>query len=181
MESRRGSNQRMRPEGARKPTISNRWFSGNFSLALTPGHELHETRRGGNRILRHVFDLLHAEANQRSLIPPFFIFKKYPTPSSARSVQFKGLAAPGFPAASDLVAVWKTTSGQRFQNYRAVLTVLNVPVIPRAWINDISGGHTVCSNTPQAWTDWVQTGVRDLWGPHAPGATYRLRMLVTGG
>src|ERR1700692_2948502 len=34
--SRRGSNQRMRPKRARKPTISNRWFSGNFSLALTP-------------------------------------------------------------------------------------------------------------------------------------------------
>src|SRR6202051_348689 len=33
--SRRGSNQRMRPKRARKPTISNRWFSGNFSLALT--------------------------------------------------------------------------------------------------------------------------------------------------
>src|ERR1700683_1621912 len=33
--SRRGSNQRMRPKGARKPTISNRWFSGNFSPALT--------------------------------------------------------------------------------------------------------------------------------------------------
>src|SRR5580704_9174283 len=33
--SRRGSNQRMRPKRARKPTISNRWFSGNFRLALT--------------------------------------------------------------------------------------------------------------------------------------------------
>src|SRR5580704_9611087 len=35
--SRRGSNQRMRPKRARKPTISNRWFSGNFRLALTKG------------------------------------------------------------------------------------------------------------------------------------------------
>src|ERR1700692_4709209 len=34
--SRRGSNQRIRPKRARKPTISNRWFSGNFRLALTP-------------------------------------------------------------------------------------------------------------------------------------------------
>ena len=132
-----------------------------FGDNKTPGHELHETRRGGNRILRRVFDLLHAEANQRALIPPFFIFKKCPTPSSARSIQFKGLAAPGFPglpATSDLVAVWKTTSGQRFQNYRAVFTVLDVPVIPRAWINDISGGHIVSRNTPQAWADWIQTG-----------------------
>jgi hypothetical protein len=33
--SRRGSNQRMRPKRAKKPTISNRWFSGNFRPALT--------------------------------------------------------------------------------------------------------------------------------------------------
>src|SRR5271156_564784 len=33
--SRRGSNQRMRPKRAGKPTISNRWFSSNFRLALT--------------------------------------------------------------------------------------------------------------------------------------------------
>jgi hypothetical protein len=64
-----------------------------------------------------VFDLLHGDTNRRSLIPPFFIFKKYPTPASSRSVQFKGLAAPGFqglPATSDLAAVWKTARGQRF-------------------------------------------------------------------
>src|ERR1700692_2613173 len=44
--SRRGSNQRMRPKRARKPTISNRWFSGNFSLALTAAGA---HRRGGAR------------------------------------------------------------------------------------------------------------------------------------
>ncbi len=132
-----------------------------FGDNKTPGHELHDTRRGGNRILRRVFDLLHAEASQRALIPPFFVFKKHPTPASARSVQFKGLAAPGFqglPATSDLVAVWKTTSGQRFQNYRAVFTVLDVPVIPRAWLNDVAGDRAVSKNTPQAWGDWVATG-----------------------
>src|SRR5262245_6632665 len=67
-----------------------------FGDNKTPGHELHDTQRGGNRILRRVFDLLHGDTNQRARIPPFFIFKKYPTPASARSVQFKGLAAPGF-------------------------------------------------------------------------------------
>src|SRR5882757_680660 len=33
--TRRGSNQRMRLKRARKPTISNRWFSANFRPALT--------------------------------------------------------------------------------------------------------------------------------------------------
>ncbi|WP_456679958.1 hypothetical protein [Bradyrhizobium sp. USDA 3311] len=73
----------------------------------------------------------------RAIVPPFFIFKWYPTPASSRSVQFKGLAAPGFsglPATADLVAVWKTTKGQLFQNYRAIFTVLDVPVVPRGWL-----------------------------------------------
>lgn len=132
-----------------------------FGDNKTPGHELHETPRSGNRILRRVFDLLHSDPSQRALIPPFFVFKKYPTQTSARSVQFKGLAAPGFPglpATSDLVAVWKTTGGQRFQNYRAVFTVLDVPVLPRAWLQDIASGRLLGPSTPKAWIDWVQSG-----------------------
>jgi Restriction endonuclease AspBHI N-terminal len=61
----------------------------------TPG-ELHKTPLGGNRVLRRVFDLLHGSPPQRELIPPFFVFQKYPTQKSARSVQFKGLAVPGY-------------------------------------------------------------------------------------
>ena len=127
----------------------------------TPGHELHDTAPGGNLILRRVFDLLHADNPQRALIPPFLVFKKYPTSVSSRSVQFKGLAVPGFPglpATSDLVAVWKTTSGQRFQNYRAVFTVLDVPVVSRAWIDDIAAGRAMSDNAPKTWRDWVETG-----------------------
>lgn len=124
----------------------------------SPGHELHDTQPGGNAILRRVFELLHS--SQRSLVPPFFVFRKYPTPASARSVQFKGLAVPGFPglpSTSDLVAVWKTTDGQRFQNYRAVFTILDVPVIPRSWLNALneSAGYGA---TPAAWRQWVETG-----------------------
>lgn len=125
----------------------------------TPGHELHETGPGGNRILRRVFELLHS--NERVRIPPFFIFKKYPTSNSARSVQFKGLAVPGFqglPATADLVAVWKTTGSQRFQNYRAVFTVLDVPVVSRAWLEDVASGNPSTANAPAAWASWVETG-----------------------
>ena len=63
----------------------------------TPGHELHDTARGGNRILRLAFENAHGDAAKRSQVPPFFVFTKYPTERSSRSVQFKGLAAPGFP------------------------------------------------------------------------------------
>jgi hypothetical protein len=135
-----------------------------FGDNKTPGHQLHETPRHGNRILRHVFDRLHAETSQRERIPPFFVFKKYPTSASARSVQFKGLACPGFPglpATSDLVAVWKTTKGHRFQNYRSVFTVLNVPVVSRTWLDDIADRRPLSAHAPRAWKDWVQTGSYD--------------------
>lgn len=84
-----------------------------------------------------------------------------PDGKSNRSVQFKGLAVPGFsglPMTEDLVAVWKTTSGERFQNYRAVFTVLNTPVVPRAWINGLSEFGSVLSSAPSAWRSWVESG-----------------------
>lgn len=132
-----------------------------FGDNKTPGHELHDTDRGGNRILRRTFDLLHATPPNRKTIPPFFIFQKYPTPTSSRSVQFKGLAVPGFtglPATADLLAVWKTTKGQRFQNYQAVFTVLDTEIISRAWLDDLANGESLTPNSPSSWSEWVLRG-----------------------
>lgn len=56
-------------------------------------------------------------------------------------MRFRGLLAPGSDRLSgeqDLVAVWRTTGGHRFQNYRARFTVLNVPAVSRAWIRKTS-------------------------------------------
>jgi hypothetical protein len=127
----------------------------------TPGHELHDTRAGGNRVLRHAFARLHADQDPRSGIAPFLVFKKQATTGGARSVQFKGLAVPGFPgifATEDLVAVWKSSGGQRFQNYRSVFTILDVPVVRRDWINDLAAGNLVTPNAPKAWTDLLTAG-----------------------
>ncbi|MCY3827263.1 MAG: hypothetical protein OXG10_07830 [Candidatus Dadabacteria bacterium] len=92
-----------------------------------PRRGLHAT--DGNRILRKVFDSLHSN---RSKTPPFFVFRKPPTVSNSLSVRFKELAIPGFlglPSTEDLVAVSRTSDEQRFQNYRAVFTILDVSVI----------------------------------------------------
>lgn len=133
-----------------------------FGDNKTPGHELHDTGRGGNKILRRTFELMHAFPPMRVNIPPFLIFKKYPTPGSSRSVQFKGLAAPGFaglPSTADLVAVWRTAEGQRFQNYRAVFTVLNTPVVARSWLQKLSDRNSDSfASAPPAWQSWVKTG-----------------------
>lgn len=132
-----------------------------FGDNKTPGHELHDTRSGGNKVLRHAFARLHDDTAPRVDVSPFFIFKKYQTKNGARSVQFKGLAVPGFPGLSvteDLVAVWKSTEGQRFQNYRSTFTVLDAPVVSRAWIADLAIGNPNTHNAPKAWLEWVATG-----------------------
>lgn len=121
-----------------------------------PGHLLHETHRQGNVILRDSFDATHN--GRREDVPPFFIFVKA---GSGRDVIFKGLAAPGSPdlgQTDDLVAVWKSKEGQRFQNYKAIFTVLDVPVVSREWIEDIKRGETFSENCPDAWKEWVEHG-----------------------
>jgi Restriction endonuclease AspBHI N-terminal len=87
--------------------------------------------RLGNEILADAIARTHADREAPSIAPVFLIFHSN---GVGRSVQFLGLAVPG-PAAlssdADLVAVWRTLEGQRFQNYRAKFTVLSVPVVTR--------------------------------------------------
>ena len=85
-------------------------------------HELHDTQRKGNLLLSRVFERAHLGAEGRERVPPFLLFDK---PGPGRDVRFRGLLAPGasrLSAQEDLVAVWRTTKGQRFQNYRATFT-----------------------------------------------------------
>jgi len=127
----------------------------------TPGHDLHDTAKRGNLLLKAAFEKAHGDATKRAELPPFFVFTKTPTAKSSRSVQFKGLAVPGFPGlpmTEDLVAVWKTTSGERFQNYRAVFTVLNAATISRAWIDSLNSQEIALATAPSTWRSWVESG-----------------------
>jgi hypothetical protein len=78
-----------------------------------------------------------------------------------RDVRFLGLAVPGTSEqqlADDLVAIWRTANGMRFQNYRARFTILNVPVLRRAWIEEIIAGRPQSPLAPEAWTEWIKNG-----------------------
>lgn len=104
--------------------------------------------------LEKMFDDLHT--NNRLRCPPIFIFTKV---GLGRNYQFRGLAVPGaqgLSQAEDLVAIWKAVGNERFQNYKAIFTVLNVPLIKRNWIKDIISGNPLTTNCPQAWLDWVK-------------------------
>lgn len=125
-----------------------------------PGFELHDRRsgRGGNLILRDVFALAHAGKEGRSRVPPFLIFSKG---TEGRNVVFRGLAVPGathLDQSGDLVATWKSVRGQRFQNYRAVFTILDVSTVSREWIAAIRQGRKLGENCPSEFLKWVDSG-----------------------
>lgn len=122
-----------------------------------PGQELHATSKGGNAELRDIFAARHSSGNEQS-VPPIFVFRKSPTEKSARSVQFLGLAVPGtanMQETEDLVTVWKSADGKRFQNYRAIFTILDIATISRQWIADLQEGLLFSKNAPNVWRSWI--------------------------
>ncbi|SEN73278.1 Restriction endonuclease [Nitrosospira multiformis] len=122
-----------------------------------PGQQLHDTPRFGNLLLKNIFELAHS--GRRKEVPPILIFT---SESPGRSFRFRGLAVPGHPAmppTEDLVAVWKTANAERFQNYRAVFTILDVAVISRDWVHATGSGVPSSVQAPVEWRAWVENGV----------------------
>jgi hypothetical protein len=123
-----------------------------------PGRGLHETPRNGNELLRRVFTAAHAGPDTRRLTPPILVFSNS---GVWRDGTFLGLAVPGtfeHQASEDLVAIWRTANGMRFQNYRARFTILDAAVVSRAWISDIIAGRPLSQSAPDPWREWIETG-----------------------
>jgi hypothetical protein len=123
-----------------------------------PGRTLHETPRKGNELLKRLFELAGGGKEERKRIPPILVFSNS---GEWRDMVFLGLAVPGtadLRPTEELVAIWKTSKGRRFQNYRARFTVLDVPVVSRQWIADIVGRKSQSPNAPVAWSAWMETG-----------------------
>lgn len=122
-----------------------------------PGRELHETPRWGNAMLRDLFERAHS-SDGRANIPPVFIFR---AAGVYRDVRFLGLAVPGalgIAPTEDLVAVWRHVSSQRFQNYKAIFSILDVTRVSREWLEDIKRGEALTSNAPHPWRKWLEGG-----------------------
>jgi hypothetical protein len=125
------------------------------------GYELHDTPKKGNLILKKLFESLHSQKSPREYIPPIFIFKKHPTFGSSRSIQFKGLCVPGTTnndPLKDLVAIWKSSKGFRFQNYSAFFTILDISTITRKWIKELNLEEASPNNTPKNLNEWKENG-----------------------
>ena len=125
-----------------------------------PGGGLHQTGKRGNRVLRRIFEDAFAGLDGRLRVPPTFVFARGGT---GRAVDFLGLAVPGVSdalEADDLVAIWKTSGGKRFQNYRARFAILDAGQISREWIDSLIAGNEITEAAPDAWIDWRNTGRR---------------------
>lgn len=129
-----------------------------FGDNKSPGTELHGTRRWGNRLLRDSFAAAHGGPSGRRIVPPILVFS---SAGAWRDVLFRGVAVPGAEGLSqvdDLVAVWKSKQGQRFQNYRATFTILNTPVVSRKWLNEIKAGNPLGEDCPREFRSWAERG-----------------------
>ncbi len=121
----------------------------------TPGKDLLDTPRQGNRLLKAVFSELHAGSR---VVPPFFVFEKA---GSGRDVVFRGLAAPGgqgLRPGEDLAIDRRWDPGSRFENYLATFTILHVPSIGRRWLGELYAGEDLAEHCPRAWRRWRQEG-----------------------
>lgn len=119
------------------------------------GHSIHNTSRKGNEILRTCFEKL--ENNDRDSIIPFFIFQKV----KGRDVRFLGLAVPGddrLTKEEQLISVWSQKDGRRYQNYKAIFSILDVSTIDRRWLMDLKNSIDNSKYEPEIWKEWQKKG-----------------------
>jgi hypothetical protein len=125
----------------------------------------------GNRILRDVFNALHETPPARQSIPPFLVFEKV----TGRDVRFLGLAAPGadnVASVDQLIGIWRSGPKGRFENYRALFTILREGIVRREWLDQLRSGDGLAEACPPVWRAWVETGTyQPLLAP--PSRRYR--------
>lgn len=131
---------------------------------------IHDTPRQGNQILRNLFDARHSSIS----FDHFPVILLFGGTGQYRDVRFLGLAVPGaqnLGPDDDLVAIWraKGPDNARFQNYKSILTILDVPVVTRAWLNDVKAGKAVSSaHAPGPWLEWLSgRKYSPLYAPHS--------------
>lgn len=135
-----------------------------------PGKDLHDTRKKGNALLRDVFSWLN-NLDDINKIPPFLIFQKA---GDGRDVKFLGLAAPGninIPPDRDLISFWRTMNDQRFQNYEAYFSVLDLKQesIRKEWL--VSLVYDYGNNlkfAPNCWKSFISKGRNGIKPLKAP-------------
>ena len=126
-----------------------------------PGKDLHATKAKGNVELARMFELAHGDAESRANCPLILVFE---SGHAGRDMVFKGLAVPGashLQSGEDLIAIWRMSKGQRFQNYKAQFTILDTGTISGEWIREVFSERYFDiedSRVPKALYEWVYFG-----------------------
>ncbi len=132
-----------------------------FGDNRSPGRELHDTKARGNATLAETFALAAGGAEERALCPLILIFE---AAGVNRDMIFRGLAVPGskhYSPGEALVAIWRNNRGERFQNYRAVFTILNCGQISGDWVREVFSKRVFDlqdGRVPLALRQWIETG-----------------------
>lgn len=117
------------------------------------GNPICKTSLGGNAFLQDIFN--NNSLGLRKKIAPVFVFQK----AGGRDMIFLGLAVPGdrrIRPQDSLVAVWAQNSEGRYQNYKSIFTILDVPEIDRRWLHDLEFNDGYSSQyAPSVWKKWV--------------------------
>ena len=120
------------------------------------GNPLTKTKFGGNDFLQDIFSKL--ALGLRKQIAPVFVFQKY----VGRDVMFSGLAVPGdrrMNPQDALVSIWVQNNDGRYQNYKAIFTILDTSYIDPQWLDDLEHGNGYDSeHAPEVWKEWVDKG-----------------------
>jgi len=125
----------------------------------TPGVKVLEKK--GNRILNQAFEKMHSGESGRALSPIFLIFESI---GEGHSVTFRGLAVPGnnlLQQDQDLIAIWRVSKGIRFQNYRAVFTILDEAEVSGDWIREVAATKSfdpAGALVPNSLKRWISKG-----------------------
>ena len=126
-----------------------------------PGKSLTDTKRKGNLDLEYIFNLAHGDKEERSLCPLILVFEKY---NKHGDYAFRGLAVPGSEylfRGEDLIAIWRSAEGERFQNYKAKFTILDVNQLDGNWVREVFQSKTLDledSRFPKALKIWMEEG-----------------------
>lgn len=121
--------------------------------------------RLGNKILVDIFECTHRDED-RQLIPPILLFetknKAAEKDQETGYSRFLGLLVPGTANSgfNDLVQEWRINNdGDRFPNYRARFTILNVNTVSREWLRKrVEDPEHSDEDAPKEWKDYIERG-----------------------
>lgn len=126
----------------------------------TPGKGLHDTHKRGNKHLREIFSMIDVPTERKN-IPPFLVFQ---WAGSKFDAKFLGIAAPGnpnIPTDRELNAIWRSSKGDRFQNYEAYFTILDTgqDEIDKRWLEALIFNNKDSEHlAPNAWRKFLKLG-----------------------